>query len=380
MTKSSGGHRGPRAFIVVGLAWGDEGKGATVDYLTRRFEAHTVVRFNGGSQAAHTVVLDDGRHHTFAQFGSGTLAGARTHLSRFMMVDPLSMDVEAARLQAGFGINPYKMLTTDEMAVVITPYHVITNRILETARGDGRHGSCGMGIGETRADLEAGVCLRVRDLGNSDRTRAILREIRQRAIAKVEGVSSSWHYPSLKGDSMLETFAYELCNTFGRLGVIPSDHLGEILRSGTVVFEGAQGILLDEEKGISPPHVTWSKTTSQWAHELLDEQDYAGQRQTVGVMRTYMTRHGRGPFPTENPALPVSSDLHNATNEWQEGFRVGDLDRSLIEYSLGADRIDWIALTHMDQVAIEDRAFGGVPVRSWSYGPTAADRHIGVLA
>jgi adenylosuccinate synthase len=73
--------------IVVGLAFGDCGKGSLVDYLTRSIGARTVVRFNGGPQAGHNVVTPAGRHHTFSQFGSGTLAGARTLLSRFMLIE-----------------------------------------------------------------------------------------------------------------------------------------------------------------------------------------------------------------------------------------------------------------------------------------------------
>ena len=78
--------------VIIGLGFGDEGKGSCVDYNVRAHEADLIVRFNGGAQCAHAVVLEDGRHHTFAQFGSGTLVpGCRTHLSRFMLVNPIFM-------------------------------------------------------------------------------------------------------------------------------------------------------------------------------------------------------------------------------------------------------------------------------------------------
>jgi adenylosuccinate synthase len=152
----SGGH-----VIVVDLGYGDAGKGTIVDWLCARPEQgsgvlagarppRTVVRFNGGAQAAHNVVTRDGRQHTFAQFGSGTFApGVRTHLSRFMLVDPLALAAEAAHLAAAGVADALDRLTVDRDALLTTPYHRAANRARELARGTDRHGSCGIGIGET---------------------------------------------------------------------------------------------------------------------------------------------------------------------------------------------------------------------------------------
>src|SRR5579864_7866772 len=95
-----------KVFLVQGLGYGDEGKGSIVDYLVRQEKAPLVVRFNGGAQAAHNVVTDDGRHHTFTQFGSGTFAGARTFLSRFMIVNPFTLLTEAKALEQKGVANP----------------------------------------------------------------------------------------------------------------------------------------------------------------------------------------------------------------------------------------------------------------------------------
>ena len=135
-----------KAFLVAGLGFGDEGKGSIVDYLVRRENARTVVRFNGGAQAAHNVVTPEGAHHTFAQFGSGSFAGAETVLSKFVMVNPPALLKEAAALK-GKGVEP--QVYVDKAALVTTPFHVAVNRIKESRRGSGRHGSCGMGIFET---------------------------------------------------------------------------------------------------------------------------------------------------------------------------------------------------------------------------------------
>src|SRR5688572_22373604 len=116
------------AVILVGLGYGDEGKGAWTDYLARTEPVHTVVRFNGGAQAGHNVVLADGRHHTFAQFGSGTFVrGVNTHLSRFMLVNTIRMLKEADELR-GLGVGDALARTSvDRRALVTTPFQVAAN-------------------------------------------------------------------------------------------------------------------------------------------------------------------------------------------------------------------------------------------------------------
>src|SRR5215831_17266882 len=125
-----------RSIITVGLGFGDEGKGATVDYLTRRYEADLVVRFCGGSQAGHNVQLPDGRRHTFAQFGAGTLAApARTYLGPNVVIDPPALLREAAHL-SGLGVaNPLGLLTVHPRCLVTTLWHKALNRARELARG-----------------------------------------------------------------------------------------------------------------------------------------------------------------------------------------------------------------------------------------------------
>ncbi|MGW5010844.1 adenylosuccinate synthetase, partial [Micromonospora chalcea] len=134
--------------MVVDLGYGDAGKGTVVDLLCATRQVHTVIRFNGGAQAAHNVVLRDGRHHTFAQFGAGTFRpGVRTHLARHVVVDPLALAAEADHL-ASVGVpDALDRLTVDGEALLATPYHRAANRAREIARGADRHGSCGLGVG-----------------------------------------------------------------------------------------------------------------------------------------------------------------------------------------------------------------------------------------
>src|SRR5262245_22309476 len=142
-----------RAIITVGLGFGDEGKGATVDFLTRRLEADLVVRYCGGSQAGHNVELPDGRRHTFSQFGAGTLAPdpPRTFLGPNVIIDPLALTREAAHLTELGVRDPMRLLTIHPRCLVATPGLRALNQLREMSRGDAKHGSCGQGIGETRS-------------------------------------------------------------------------------------------------------------------------------------------------------------------------------------------------------------------------------------
>src|SRR6266478_3501045 len=152
-----------KAIAVVGSGFGDEGKGAAVDKLASANPNSLVVRFNGGGQSGHTVTLKDGRRHIFSHFGSGALAGASTHLSEHFVVNPHIFVAEHAELTAFMGnLN----LTVDPKALVTTPLDVAINRALETKRGAGRHGSVGIGFGETIERSERGFPLYAHDIVN----------------------------------------------------------------------------------------------------------------------------------------------------------------------------------------------------------------------
>jgi adenylosuccinate synthase len=300
-----------------------------------------VVRFNGGAQAAHNVITRDGRHHTFAQFGAGTFTpGVRTHLSRFVLIDPLALAAEAAHL-ASLGLtDALDLLTVDRDALLTTPYHQAANRARETARGNGRHGSCGMGIGETaRYALahpddapRAGDCASPRILARK------LASLRDRLTDELGQLTA----PPLA----------HVADAFGafaaRVQLVDGSHLADLLRAGPVVFEGAQGVLLDEWRGFHP-YTTWSTTTFANAEQLLAE---AGQQAIrLGVTRCYATRHGPGPLVTEDPILDLP-EPHNGRGAWQGPFRTGHLDAVALRYAIEVTGgVDALALTHLDTAA-----------------------------
>lgn len=355
--------RGPSASIVVDLGFGDSGKGTIVDYLVRARGAGLVVRWNGGAQAGHAVVLDDGRHHVFAQLGAGSFVpGVRTHLAGLVVIHPTALLVEARRLAAlGVG-DALARLTIAESARVITPLHQSANRLRELARGDTRHGSCGVGVGEAVRDALAhpGDALLARDLGG-DRgaLRSKLARVRERLRASLdEELHALAADPRAERDlavvsdaSIDERWLEASAPLLAARVVVPDDALGGMLRGGSVVLEGAQGVLLDEHHGFHP-HTTWSTCTSAPALALLREHGWTGTTERYGLLRTYLTRHGDGPFPTEDAALAsLLPEPHNSGHGFQGGFRVGALDLVLARYALAATGgVDALALTHLDRL------------------------------
>jgi adenylosuccinate synthase len=337
-----------RHAVVVDLGFGDAGKGATVDRLCRSMGATTVVRFNGGAQAAHNVVTDDGRHHIFAQFGSGGLVpGVRTHLSRFVLVDPLALAAEARHL-AGIGVpDPFATLTVDRRALLTTPYHAAANRLREQARGPGRHGSCGMGIGETAAYALAHPedAPTVGDCAVPARLLGGLSLLRARLAGQLDVPAERLGPPVEDCAPAYRAFAQAVRFT-------DEAYLPRVLRRERVVFEGAQGVLLDEWHGFHP-YTTWSTTTFANAGALLEEAGAADDALRLGVVRSYTTRHGPGPLVTGDASLDGRlPEPHNATGPWQGAFRRGHFDAVAHRYALrvsgGADAL---AVTHLDAPA-----------------------------
>lgn len=332
----------PRALIVTGLLYGDEGKGSIVDHLVRRTEARLVVRHNGGAQAAHNVVLSDGRHHTFSQWGAGTFAGARTFLSQHMITHPLAMVNEATHLREVGISDPWDLMMVDERALVITPYHQAANRIREQRRGDARHGSCGMGVGETYEDRGKPHALRFGDLSDGPTLIDRLHAVRAEKMSELD--IGAMQLPELVD------VAHRLKEVHSRVQVLRAGVGDGLLRSqAAVVFEGAQGVLLDQFRGVQP-YTTWSNTTSENALAMLAGLDFDVTK--IGVLRPYVTRHGAGPLATYDELLTLAlPDVHNRWNDWQRSFRCGRFDAELARAAIDIEGgIDQLALTNVDRM------------------------------
>lgn len=341
-----------RCFVVCGLGYGDEGKGGITAALVERYEAGLVVRYNGGSQCAHNVVTDDGRHHTFAQFGSGTFSKAETLLGKDMLFNPWNLAVERNAL-SGNANRVY----VDCRAIVTTPYHVALNRIREMARGENRHGSCGMGIGETRIHslLYPEEAIRASDFN----TRSVLIEklietrnrLRDEAYKLMNDHVRNHPYIGIE----FSRFNIEPCDIWKpvdpEMVILHHEQIKTLLdKNETVVFEGAQGVLLDETHGFAP-YTTWSNTTTDNAVAFLREFGEPDEQHFIGVTRAYASRHGPGPFPTECEALNALKVYdHNSTGEWQGGMRYGFLDIPALHYAKRLCKLTSLAVTHIDSL------------------------------
>ncbi len=351
----------PRYASVLGLGFGDCGKGHFVDALCRRWKARTVVRFNGGAQAGHNVVLPDGRHHTFSQFGSGTFVeGTRTLLADPVVVHPTALLVEHRILSTAGPSDALGRLSIDERCRINTPLHQAAGRLRELERGSAAHGTCGVGFGETvRQSIERPeLSLRYGDL--ADR-RLVLEKLDALRSAYVDEFrpsndrfrgDRSWEGESglLSDPGIPARWLDAIVPLLAEVPPASPETVRRILSEpgGTILFEGAQGALLDEWRGFHP-HTTWSSVHAGAIDELVAAHGLTGSVMHLGAMRSYPTRHGRGPFPTFDPELDILAEPHNDASGWQGEFRRGHPDAVLLRYALDAvGPLSGLLVGHLD--------------------------------
>lgn len=339
-----------KAIIIVGLGFGDEGKGATVDFLTRQHDAEWVVRYCGGAQAGHNVQLPDGRRHTFSQFGSGTLAGAGTFLGPRMVISPSTLSPEARHLKQLGVTDPWSKLLVHPECLVSSCYHLWMNRLRELARGEQRHGSCGLGIGETRHYWlrYGGDAIEASDLLDERQLRKKLALVRDRFLIELQSL------PTIDDETaslIYHTSAAQEAETIR--SATESIRLRETWPDcETVILEGAQGVLLDEWRGFHP-YTTWSTVTPMHAMESLAHRQ-VDETTVLGITRGYSTRHGAGPFPTHCKRMSQTmSDPGNPRNDWQGAIRFGPLDLVTLEYAARVADVDALVVNHLDELPNE---------------------------
>lgn len=348
-----------RAFVTVGLQFGDEGKGATVEYLCRKHTPDFVIRYSGGSQCGHNVQLPDGRRHTYSQFGCGTHLGIPTFLGPSVIINPAAMKREADALQKQFPevfreLSPFDHLFIDPNCLVTTSLHMQVNRHLEMQRGRDRHGSCGHGIGAAREYwLTHGT----------DAIRAF-------DLLPENAYELDWKLYLMR-ERFRNKYDFELetpIQAIQKLSVVPEQCIRQLAfeRLNTAVFEGAQGVLIDQRHGFAPYH-TWSDVTVNAAVPLLHQMTDP-EVTTIGCMRAYTTRHGPGPFPTEEGWLV--SDPGNLENSWQGKPRYGCLDLVMLQYAASCMgcHIDEIAMNCIDHIGGPSVAPKVCSRYSWSEG------------
>ncbi|MCB0346539.1 MAG: adenylosuccinate synthase [Bdellovibrionales bacterium] len=331
--------------IVVGVQWGDEGKGKIVDYLTER--ANLVVRFQGGNNAGHTLVVE-GQKTALQLIPSGILrSNTRCLLASGVVVNPTALLEEIQRLaDINVAVTPERFGISGEVQLIL-PYHVAIDKAREAARADSKIGTTGRGIGPAYEDAVSRSGIRLSDLFNRDNLKELVR---------VNVAAKNAYLQSVLGSdeafSADEIFAY-LCDIGETLKPFVSNVSVEVneavKRDAIVMFEGAQGCLLDINHG-TYPYVTSSNTVAGYACVSAGmgpkQVDYV-----VGICKAYCTRVGGGPFPTEDHG-DEGSLLRDRGGEYGtvtgRPRRCGWFDAVAVRRAVRLNGIDSIILTKMD--------------------------------
>ena len=335
------------AFIVLGAQWGDEGKGKMTDYLAE--EANVVVRFQGGNNAGHTVVVGD-KEYKLHLIPSGILYEDKLNvIGNGVVVDPKALFEEIDYLEGvGVKVTPEKLIISDR-AHLIMPYHKVLDRLKEKARGKNDIGTTGKGIGPCYTDKFERCGIRMCDLMHEEVFTEKLKEnmeMKNAYITKVLGGEA------LSFDEILKEYleyGKKLRPFIQDTSVRVYD---DIKADKTVLFEGAQGMLLDIDYG-TYPYVTSSNTT---AGGVANGVGIGPNMITnaVGITKAYTTRVGKGPFPTE---------LMNETGDWirEKGHefgvttgrarRCGWLDLVIVKTACRVSGLTSLAITKIDTLA-----------------------------
>ena len=312
---------------MVGLQWGDEGKGKIVDYLAGGFEA--VARFSGGSNAGHTVVIG-GRKHTFHLVPSGALKGKELLVGAGVAVDPVVLGEELALLPD----ETRRRLLVDGRCSLVSPLDKEFDRTLEEMRGASAIGTTMRGVGPAYAMRALRISPRVSDITAGFDFEPLIRFYRKFDI-DTAGLPG-WAEDSKRLLSPLEG------NVGGRVADICD-------RGGSVLFEASQGSLLDLLHG-SYPYVTSTHTATGYIPAALGiDPSLAGT--ALGVMKCYTTRVGGGPFPTEITGA-LGESLRGLGNEYGATTgrprRVGWLDLVALRYAIRLNGVKEVVLSKLD--------------------------------
>lgn len=339
------------AFIVLGAQWGDEGKGKMTDYLAE--EADVVVRFQGGNNAGHTVEVAD-RQYKLHLIPSGILYDDKVNvIGNGVVVDPKALFEEIEYLEnEGVKVTPDKLIISDR-AHLIMPYHKVLDKLKEKARGKNDIGTTGKGIGPCYTDKFERCGIRVCDLLHENVFEEKLKEnveMKNSYITKVLG-GEALNFEEILSE--YKEFAKKIKPFVKDTSVKVYDSIKE---GKDVLFEGAQGMLLDIDYG-TYPYVTSSNTT---AGGVSNGAGIGPNLITnaVGVTKAYTTRVGKGPFPTE---------LNDETGEWirEKGHeygvttgrsrRCGWLDLVIVKSAVRVSGLTSLAVTKVDTLAGLDK-------------------------
>jgi adenylosuccinate synthase len=333
---------------VIGLQWGDEGKGKVVDYLARDFSIDA--RFQGGSNAGHTVHAG-GEKFVFHLIPCGILnPGVTGIIGAGCVFDPVvflqELDAVAARLP-----DPQRSIKISRYCHLIMPYHILLDKIKEEGRS--AIGTTRKGIGPAYEDKYARLGIRVGDLLDPERFESLLRvNITRKNLILMD----VYHAEPLSDDEIFRKYM-EYAERLKPMIIDDTKYLAEALAQGKrMIFEGAQGVLLDVDFG-TYPYVTSSHTVTGGASIGLGIPPSAVGR-VIGVAKAYTTRVGQGPFPTEDTSA-VGQVLRDTGSEFGATTgrprRCGAFDASVVKYTARLAGVREIFLTKLDVLSDLDR-------------------------
>jgi len=315
--------------ICIGLGFGDEGKGKVVSHICHEkegsFRKPLVVRFSGGQQAGHSVYYK-GKHHMFSNYGSGTLQGCPTFFSKYCTIEPVGIMNEHREIERKICDKSIRLMISKDCPVT-TPYDIQYNNISGRYNIDG---SCYVGVGQTWQRESEFYSLKASDLKNKK-----VLDIKMKMIKKYYDIKAMDGGYARLDDSRLNTFyeAIDFINNNNLIGIIGNN----INTDGDIIFEGSQGVLLDQNHGFFP-HVTRSKTDLTNAMKIIEESNFSLTDIHL-VTRAYQTRHGNGPMTNDDYVGIKFSNIYelNESDSRRGRFRTSILDLDLIQYSV--DRI-----------------------------------------
>ena len=366
-----------KSFIALGSGFGDEGKGMTTEYLANYFKLENiksvsslVIRFSGGHQAGHTVVSPDGTRHIFSTHGSATLSGHPTYWSSYCTFLPEATLKERKAL-IDKGVNP--KLYVDAFAPVTTFYDFLLNQFKEKSKGDKRHGSCGVGFGTTiKRTTKTPYTFFVEDLLNIEVAKIKLKSIETYYLKEIKNIVAE--IPSipknlvdeytinLDFEKASEIFVEKIKELMPMIEVVLEKKFFKENTFDNYVFEGSQGILLDQTYGLVYPHVTMANTTSENAIDII-KRNSLPEPHIFYITRCYQTRHGNGWMSNESLPIELKNNENetNRLNEYQGNFRTGILDVDMIKKAIIIDnKFSYgfpknICITCLDQVEDESK-------------------------
>ena len=332
---------------IIGACFGNEGKGKVTNYHAKNW-ADIVVRFNGSCQSTHTVAYKNGFKHIYGHLGSSSIDNIPTYLSQYFVVNPFSYINELDILSFRSKGMPISTVYVDENCFISLPFDGIINKILELSRKEARHGSSGIGMHETiLRNGDFNYKLTVKDAQNFIMSDLVLRikTIRDWYVLpriKKLNLEIPSNYKHLFTDDAIK-YIVDCIYMFLEYVQVTNVHI--LHNFNNVVFEGAQGLLLDEDAIEWHPHVTHSKTGVQNILRIMNSLGALNSiisqdaMEVIYVTRSYVTRHGKGRFPSENNNMKDFDiiDDSNKPGEFKGVLRTGYLDVSLIREAIAID-------------------------------------------